>query len=52
MSDLESVCGKECKMLQYADDVVLYSDKHPVHEGLRNLESSLHQITRVLGDLG
>lgn len=46
--DLDSSCLTGCKILQYADDVVLYFSDYPVTAGLACVESSLESVSDIL----
>lgn len=49
---LEEACPGECRILQYADDVCVYSIQPSGEAGVRVLEMCIRRIASVLGDLG
>lgn len=52
VSDPEQYCIPGCKILQYADDVVLFSEEYLVRVGLQRIEITANNIRSTLDGLG
>lgn len=52
VSDLELCCVPGCNILEYADNVVIFSDVYPVRDGLRVIEQTASHIIATLDKIG
>lgn len=52
VGDLNSNTNSKIKTLQYADDIVIYTDEYPVNKGLALLKSDLSEKSKYLHSLG
>jgi len=52
VAQLDKICAKGSKILQYADEVCIYFILPTVNQGIQSLESSLEGTSALLGQLG
>ncbi|XP_014471567.1 PREDICTED: RNA-directed DNA polymerase from mobile element jockey-like, partial [Dinoponera quadriceps] len=51
-SELEDALPPQCNIIQYADDIAIFSDLYSIPKAIESLETSLNKISRILHDLG
>lgn len=52
VNNLDKACALGCKIIQYADDVCLFSSSYPLQIGFRSLKRSTNNMVSILNDLG
>jgi len=52
VAELEKVNSQECKIIQYADDVCIFSAMDLIEESLNRFESAADKISASLDNLG